>query len=133
MTALHTLSAPSSADIDALARAALAALPDDVRAQCRDLVLVVEEFADDATLDALDIDDPFDLTGLYEGTDLRHEADSGALPPRVVLYRRAILEEWIERGNVTLGELVGHVLVHEVAHHVGLSDADIAAIDDWTR
>jgi predicted Zn-dependent protease with MMP-like domain len=51
----------------------------------------------------------------------------------VILFRRAILDEWIDRGNVTLGELVAHVLVHEVAHHVGMSDADIAAIDDWTE
>lgn len=124
--------APSLADIDSLARAALSALPKRFQAGCADLVIAVEDFADDETLDALDIDDPFELTGLYEGTDLGHDPETGALPPRVVLFRRAILEEWVDRGNVTLRELVAHVLVHEVAHHLGLTDADIAAIDDWT-
>jgi predicted Zn-dependent protease with MMP-like domain len=132
MTCPHDAVAPSLADIGSIARTAFAELPQAIRERCGDLVIAVDEFADDETLDALDIDDPFELTGLYEGTDLRHDPDSGALPPRVVLFRRAILEEWVERGNVTLRELVSHVLVHEVAHHVGLSDEDIAAIDDWT-
>ena len=133
MTVLADACAPSLAEIDALARAAFARLPPAVQARSADLVIAVEEMADDATLDALDIDDPFGLTGLYEGVDIGHEPETGTLPPRVVLYRRAILDEWADRGNVTLGELVAHVLVHEVAHHVGLSDDDIARIDDWTQ
>ena len=133
MTELADAVAPSLADIDALARAAFAALPAVVRDRATDLVILVEDLADDATLDALGIEDPFELTGLYDGTDLGHVDGSGDLPPRVVLYRRAILDEWADRGNVTLAELVAHVLVHEVAHHVGMSDEDIAEIDDWTR
>jgi Uncharacterized protein conserved in bacteria len=126
--------APSLADIDALARAAFAALPDAFRSRCPDLVIAVEDIAEDAVLDELGIDDPFELTGLYEGVDLASKSvdDSGGTPDRVTLYRRAILDEWADRGNVTLGELVAHVLVHEVGHHFGLSDDDIAAIDDWT-
>ncbi len=127
------LTAPSCADIDALARAALAALPAPFRNRCPDLVLVVEELADDATLDELGIDDPFELTGLYEGLGAAGESDGfGGAPDRVVLFRRAILDEWADRGDVTLAQLVTHVLVHEIAHHFGLSDEDIAAIDDWT-
>jgi predicted Zn-dependent protease with MMP-like domain len=132
MTRLADLTAPGLADIDRLARVALAALPPDFRARCADLVIAVEDLADDETLDALDIDDPFELTGVYEGDSLAETPRSGAMPPRVVLFRRAILDEWAERGNVTLGELVTHVLVHEIGHHVGMTDADIAAIDDWT-
>lgn len=128
------LVAPSLADIDALARAAFAALPPEVRRHCPDLVIAVEEFPDDDTLTALDEDDPFAVTGLYEGIDMatRSVDDLPAPPERVLLYRRPILDEWADRGNVTLGELVTHVLVHEIGHHFGLSDEDIMAIDDWT-
>jgi predicted Zn-dependent protease with MMP-like domain len=127
------LTAPSAADIDALARAALARLPAPFRARCPDVVLAVEDLADDDTLDALGIQDPFELTGLYNGAgpDGAGDAPSGE-PDRVVLYRRAILDEWADRGNVTLAELVTHILVHEIAHHFGLDDDAIAAIDDWT-
>lgn len=128
------LIAPSLADIDALARAAFARLPQRFRAHCPGLAIVVEDFADDDTLDALGIEDAFELTGLYDGVDLPSKGwtDGAGAPDRVVLYRRAILDEWADRGNVTLGDLVTHVLVHEIAHHFGLSDDDIAAIDDWT-
>ena len=126
--------APSAADIDALARAALARTPEAFRARCPDLVILVEELADAETLDALGIEDPFELTGLYDGVDLMSKSvdDSGGPPDRVILYRAAILDEWAERGNVALGDLVAHVLVHEIGHHFGLSDEDIRAIDDWT-
>lgn len=125
--------APSAAEIDALAREAAAALPELFRNHLDGLAIVVEDLADDETLDALGVDDPFALTGLYDGLDLRGRAEGLAEgPDRVVLFRRAILDEWIERGDVTLRELVAHVLVHEIAHHLGMSDADIARIDDWT-
>jgi len=135
MTALSpaSLVAPSLAEFDALARAAFAALPPVFRARCDGLVIAVEDFPDDATLDALEIEDPFELTGLYEGVALTERSLDDLAPPpdRVTLFRRPILDEWADRGNVTLGELVAHVLAHEIGHHFGLSDDDIAAIDDW--
>ena len=80
------------------------------------------------------IEDPFELTGLYDGVALteRSVMDQPQRPDAVWLYRRPILEEWIDRGDVALDRLVSHVLVHEIAHHLGWSDDDIRAIDDWT-
>ncbi len=126
------LPAPSLADIDALARDGLAALPPRFRALCRDVVLTVEDFPDDDLLDELGAEDPFEITGVYSGPDLRGEAGLADGPPMVTLFRRPILEEWADRGDVPLGALVRHVLVHEIAHHIGMTDDDIRAIDDWT-
>ena len=122
--------APGAEAIEALARAALARLPDAFRAYLDDVVLRVEEFADDETLDALGIDDPFRLSGLYRGRPVGDKSisDSGALPDMIFLYRRALLDERVEGGE-TLEALVTHVLVHEVGHHFGLSDADMHALE----
>lgn len=123
--------APTADEIEALARAALAGLPDAFSGYLGDVLLSVEEFADDATLDALGIADPFELTGLYEGVPLgeKHSAPSGTMPDRIRLFRAPILDEWIARGDETLEHLVAHVLIHEVGHHFGLSDADIDALE----
>ncbi len=123
--------APTIEQIEALALAALERLPAAFRAHRGDVVIRVEEFADDATLDEMGIDDPFDLTGLYRGRPLgdKSSSDSGALPDMIHLYRRPILDEWVETG-VGLEALVTHVLVHEVGHHFGLSDADMHALED---
>ena len=117
--------------IEAIARATLAALPPEFRAHLGDVVLIVEEMADDETLEALGIDHPLDLSGLYHGRPVGEKSsmESGALPDRIHLYRRAILEEWIETG-VGLDELVAHVLIHEVGHHFGLSDDDMHALEE---
>ncbi len=127
--------APSLAHIDSLARQALAELPADVRDACDGLVIRVADLADDAMLDELGIDDAYELTGLYDGTPLTEKSqfDQPLAPDAVWLFRRAILEEWIERGDVALDKLVAHVLVHEIAHHLGWSDDDILRIDDWTE
>jgi predicted Zn-dependent protease with MMP-like domain len=125
--------APSLADIERLAQEAYAALPPVFRQHCEGLLIRVADFADDETLDAMGIEDPFELTGLYSGVALTQKSvmDVVTGPDEVWLYRRAILDEWADRGDVTLGRLVAHVLVHEIAHHFGYSDDDIAAIDDW--
>ena len=124
--------APDARKIEGMARAALARLPEQFRAHLGDVLLRIEEFADEETLAALDIDDPFELTGLYEGVPLGEKsiADSGAMPDCIRLFRGPILDEWIARGDETLEHLVAHVLIHEVGHHFGLSDADIAALED---
>ena len=95
------------------------------------LVFRIEDFADEAVLEAMGIEDPFELTGLYQGVDLTHRSlfDPAPQASLVFLYRRPILDEWAERGDVTLGELVNHVLVHEIGHHFGLSDAAIDALE----
>jgi predicted Zn-dependent protease with MMP-like domain len=124
-------SPPSLDEIAAIARATLDALPAPFAASLGDIVLQVEEFPDNATLRSLGIDDPFDLTGLYEGIPLpeRSVEQWGTLPERIRLFRRAILDEWATRDE-TLEHLVAHVLIHEVGHHFGLSDGDIHALED---
>jgi predicted Zn-dependent protease with MMP-like domain len=123
--------APSAAAIEAHARATIARLPAPFRAHLHDIVLLVEEFADDETLAALAIEHPLDLTGLYHGRPLgdRSAFDGVALPDRIHLYRQAILAEWCE-SDVRLDDLVAHVTIHEIGHHFGLSDADMHALED---
>ena len=123
--------APSAAEIEALARASVARLPESFAAHLKDVVLTVDEFADDETLDAMGIDDPFELSGLYHGLPIGEKSvdQSGTLPDRIFLYRRAILDEWAVDGE-TLEHLVHHILVHEVGHHFGLSDEDMHALED---
>ncbi len=123
--------APTTEEIEAVALKALARLPAEFRAHLGDVLVQVEEFADDETLAALGIDEPFELTGLYEGVPLGDKsiAASGALPDRIRLFRAPILDEWIARGDETLEHLVAHVLIHEVGHHFGLSDADMHALE----
>jgi predicted Zn-dependent protease with MMP-like domain len=123
--------APDAEAIEAIARAALGRLPETFRQHLGNVVLWVEEFADDATLGEMEIDDPFALSGLYRGrpVGMKSVDDTGALPDMIHLYRRPILDEWAE-GDVTLEALVAHVLIHEVGHHFGLSDADMHALED---
>lgn len=125
---------PSAQEIEAIARRALAGLPAPFAGNLGELVLQVEEFADDETLRSMGIDDPFDLTGLYEGIPLieRSVEQSGTLPDRVRLFRRPILDEWAD-GEDSLEHLVTHVLIHEIGHHFGLSDADMHALEDQVR
>jgi predicted Zn-dependent protease with MMP-like domain len=123
--------APSLSEFAALARAAFDALPAAVRTATGDVEFRIDDFAPDEVLAELGIDDPFELSGLYEGVDRIHRSVLDPVPrqSRVFLYRRPILEEWAELGDVTLGDLIAHVLIHEIGHHMGLSDADIEAIE----
>jgi len=125
--------APGLGDFLALAEAARAALPAEFRTAAAEVALRVEDFPDEDMLDSLEIDDPFDLTGLYDGVPLTEKSvfDQPDRPDTIWLFRRPIMEEWAERGNVALGELITHVYIHELAHHLGWSDADIAMVDRW--
>jgi len=123
--------APSLDDLAAMAEAAFAALPEAFRKLTGEVLFRVEDFAADDVLADLGIEDPFELTGLYHGVDIgrRSVLDPAPQPSIVFLYRRPILDEWAERGDVALEELVAHVLVHEIGHHFGLSDAQIHSIE----
>ncbi|WP_107952504.1 metallopeptidase family protein [Sphingomonas faeni] len=123
--------APDADAIEAIARATIAKLPQQFAEHLGDIVFAVEEFADDETLAALGLEHPLDLSGLYHGRPLGEKSsmDVAPMPDRIVLYRRAILEEWIETG-VRLDDLVAHVTIHEIGHHFGLSDDDMHALED---
>ncbi len=121
---------PSIEDIAELADLALAAIPAKLRARVRAVSILVEEVADDETLSDLGLENAWELTGLYRGIPFGH-ADSGATPQApdmILLYREPILLEWIETGE-DLFRLVRTVLIHEIAHHFGFSDGDIAALE----
>jgi predicted Zn-dependent protease with MMP-like domain len=122
---------PDAAEIERLAEAAIARMPEHFRRHIEGVVLQVDEFARDEVLDQLGIEDPFDLSGLYSGRPIGEQSStlSGELPAMIHLYRRPLLDEWAE-GGVSLEELVTHVIVHEVGHHFGFSDADMHAIED---
>jgi predicted Zn-dependent protease with MMP-like domain len=125
--------APSLAVLEQLAHEAILTLPAPFREPATQIRLRVEEFPDDEVVESLGLDDPFELTGLYDGIPLTEKsvADQVTQPDVIWLFRRPILDEWAERGNVSLQELVAHVVVHELAHHFGWSDDQIAAIDRW--
>ena len=127
--------APSLDAIGRLAEEAWGQMPSAFRDLAGDVIFRIEDFADDETLADLGMEDPFELTGLYHGVDLtqRSMMDPAPQAPIVFLYRRAILEEWIERGDVSLRDLVAHVLVHEAGHHFGLSDETMHALEDQVR
>ena len=133
MTDWTHASAPGADDIEALAREVLARLPPEFAGAAQAVILRVEEFAAEDVLDELEIDDPLELTGLYDGIPMTEKSASEPqhFPDTVWLYRRAILDEWADRGDATLGALVGNVVIHEFAHHFGWSDDDIARIDRW--
>ncbi|WP_294217772.1 metallopeptidase family protein [uncultured Sphingomonas sp.] len=123
--------APDADAIEGIARDTIARLPAAFAQHLGDVVLIVEEEADDETLAALGLDHPLDLTGLYHGRPIGEKSsmESGALPDRIHLYRQAILAEWVETG-VRLDDLVRHVTIHEIGHHFGLSDDDMHALEE---
>lgn len=123
--------APDADAMFAMAEVALDTMPAVFLPHIQGVVIAIEEFAVDEVLKSLDIEHPYDLTGLYEGRPLteRSIGESGGMPDRVTLYRIPILVEWIETGE-RLDRLVRHVLIHEIGHHFGFSDEDMHALED---
>ncbi|WP_137157300.1 metallopeptidase family protein [Rhizobium sp. FKL33] len=122
--------APSLEAIEQLAREAYGQLPDDFRALCQDLIIQISDFPTDDIFEDMALETPFDLLGLFEGRGVteRFSVENGELPNRVTLYRRPILDYWAENEE-TLGDIISHVLIHEIGHHFGLSDEDIEEIE----
>lgn len=116
-----------------MVEAAIAALPDPFREAAGQVVVSVVDLPPRDVLEGFGIDDPMELTGLYEGIPLTEKsvADQPMGPDTIWLFRLPILAEWRDRGDVELADLVAHVFVHELAHHFGWSDAQIAQIDRW--
>ena len=132
---LSGLRAPTLEDMDGLAKAAFARLPATFRRLCEGLVIQVVDFPDDETLDDMGAQSEFDLLGLFRGRGLAQRGavdETGELPNMIWLYRRPLLDFWCE-GEDSLGAVVTHVLVHEIGHHFGLSDADMEAIEQSAR
>jgi predicted Zn-dependent protease with MMP-like domain len=124
------ISVPDLAAFEEMAQVAWARLPEEFRKPAGNLIIRIEDFAIDEVLDALGIEDPFDLLGLYQGVSLDKKSvlDSVQQPDMVFLYRRPLLDEWADSGE-TLGDLITHVLIHEVGHHFGFSDDDMERIE----
>jgi predicted Zn-dependent protease with MMP-like domain len=124
--------APTSEDIDSIARTAFERLPASFRHLSDGLVIQVVDFADEETLKEMDAESEFELLGLFRGRGLAQggaTGETGELPNMIWLYRRPLLDFWCD-GEDTLDEVVTHVLVHEIGHHFGLSDADMEAIEE---
>lgn len=116
-----------------MAAETVARLPEPFRAAARSVAVQVSDFAPEHILDEMDIADPFELTGLYDGIPLTEKStmDQELQPDTIWLFRRPILDEWADRRDQPLGELIAHVLIHELAHHFGWSDDDIELIAPW--
>jgi predicted Zn-dependent protease with MMP-like domain len=128
------LFAPSLSDIELIAAQAYEGLPRAFRDLCGGIVFRVEDFPTDDVLDELRAETPFDILGLFQGLGLAQDQavpETGRMPNMIFLYRRPILDYWAEHEE-SLGAVVAHVLIHEIGHHFGLSDADMAAIEAKT-
>ncbi|MBO6506937.1 MAG: metallopeptidase family protein [Roseibium sp.] len=139
MASIHPISrsdwsekkAPDLKAFEAMASETLATLPDDLLLRCGHLQISLADYAPDDVLDALSIEDPHDLLGLFEGQGLTEGSDAdrtGQMPNRIWLFRRPILDYWAAMDE-TLGDVVSHVLIHEIGHHFGLSDQDMERIE----
>lgn len=125
--------APTLDEMEALASQALANLPEPFKSLAADVTCTVAEWAEDDVLEGFGMESPFELMGLFVGIGLTEDGavpQTGQLPNTVFLYRRAILDYWAEHGEDTLGEIVTHVLIHELGHHFGFSDDDMEEIEN---
>ncbi|MEP9377554.1 metallopeptidase family protein [Aquabacter sp. CN5-332] len=126
------LHAPSLEEMETLADEAFARLPESFRRLVKGVVIRVEDFPTEEVLDEMEAETPFDLLGLFQGVGMAQDAavtETGRLPNMIFLYRRPILDYWAENED-SLGEVVTHVLVHEIGHHFGLSDEDMERVEE---
>jgi predicted Zn-dependent protease with MMP-like domain len=121
---------PTIADIEVLAQRAFEDIPENLRAAAGDIVFHVVDFPDDETMTAMELETPFDILGLYHGVDLLQKSNLDVSPEvdQVFLYRRPLLDYWRKTGE-PLDRLVRHVVIHEIGHHFGFSDADMDALE----
>jgi predicted Zn-dependent protease with MMP-like domain len=124
------IEAPSLDEIEAIARQEFASLPEAFRNLCKDVPFVVQEFPDEDVITDMDLETEFDILGLFQGSDFAAREGMGGQPEptMIFLYRRPILDYWAEH-HCSLGEVIRHVLVHEIGHHFGLSDGDMEKIE----
>jgi len=130
-TEIYELTPPTLDDLEALARDTFERLPEMFRSRCGAILFRVEDFPDDDVVKEMELETPYDILGLFQGVGLTESRDSETVPrePNIVfLYRRPILDEWCD-SEITLGDIVSHVLVHEIGHHFGFSDADMERIE----
>ena len=122
--------APSLGEIEAMAHEIFERLPRAFRELCEGVIIRVDDFPSEEVLDEMEAQSEFDLLGLFQGVGLPHQSqqDIARLPNMIWLYRRPILDYWAEHDE-TLGRIIRHVLIHEIGHHFGLSDGDMAAIE----
>jgi predicted Zn-dependent protease with MMP-like domain len=125
-----SLKAPSLAEMEVVAHEIFERLPEAFRKMSEGVILRVDDFPTDEVLDEMQAESEFDLLGLFQGTGLpfRSNDDVARMPNMVWLYRRPILDYWAEHEE-SLGDIVRHVLIHEIGHHFGLSDDDMAEIE----
>ena len=130
VTAWSELKAPSLAEMEVLAHAIFERMPPEFRRLCDGLVIRVDDFATDEVLESMEIENEFDLLGLFQGVGLpfQSHSDPSPMPNMIWLYRRPILDYWAEHDE-TIGHIIRHVLIHEIGHHFGLSDEDMERIE----
>jgi predicted Zn-dependent protease with MMP-like domain len=123
--------APTLADLETLAAAALRTIPEVLRQHVRDVVIQVQDFPDEETEREMELETPFDLLGLYRGVDLTRQSvsDVRTSPDMIFLYRRPLLDYWCDSGE-DLAHIVRHVMIHEIGHHFGFSDDDMEALEE---
>lgn len=121
---------PALSEIESLAIEAYAHLPEDFRGLCGDITIQISEFPDDQIIEDMGLESPFDLLGLFEGRGIgeRFSLQTGEQPNKITIYRRAVLDYWAEYEEA-LGDIVTHILIHEIGHHFGLSDEDMERIE----
>ncbi len=131
MTDFSALVAPSLDEFEAMARDAWETIPEAFRKLAGSVPIIVTDFPDEETLEEMGCESEFDLLGLFRGvgrTEIGMTEPTGQLPNQILLYRRPILDYWAEHEE-TLGAIVTHVLIHEIGHHFGFSDADMEALE----